>query len=324
MLVRLWARRDHDQAKQGDTADDEDVGDVPDEEVTVGDEVGDMPLPERRRVHDPVDEVADRAAEDQAQCDAPTGATQSHCESNCYCGGEDADDGEHLTAIHSELLPTKNDHAVFKSSATTMQIVSYLTAAEILGGRAFWFGFPRPDRSGMLTAIQTLVQAMGTGIAPDTRPTGLSAHAADGTVDIVAWRSFLDGQPASIVAYGQVASGSNWKSKPIKSFIDGHFLPWFVKSPSHKHIEMLFVPILQHQELGESKKEDFRFVATEQARLRENDFGIVIDRLRLTELMASSKTNGRYETAEYAQHEATTLAWLEAASAYASGTDAAA
>ena len=229
-----------------------------------------------------------------------------------------------IAAIHSELLPTKNDHEVFKSSATTMQIVSYLTAAEILGGRAYWFGFPRPDRSGMLTAIQALVQAMGTGIAPDTRPTGLSAHAADGTVDLVAWRSFLDGQPASIVAYGQVASGSNWKSKPIKSFIDGHFLPWFVKSPSHKHIEMLFVPILQHQELSESKKEDFRFVATEQARLRENDFGIVIDRLRLTELMASSKTSGRYETGEYDRHEATTLAWLEAASAYASGTDAAA
>lgn len=173
----------------------------------------------------------------------------------------------------------------------------------------------------MLTAIQTLVQAMGAGIAPEARPTGLSLHAADGTVDIVAWRSFLDEQPASIVAYGQVASGANWKSKPIKSFIDGHFLPWFVKSPSHKHIEMLFVPILQHQELGESKKEDFRFVATEQARLRENDYGIVIDRLRLTELMALSKINGRYETAEYARHEATTLAWLEAASAYAFGTD---
>src|SRR3546814_4315324 len=85
MLVRLWAR-DHDQAKQGDTADDEDVGDVPDEEVTVGDEVGDMPLPERRRVHDPVDEVADRAAADQAQCDAPTDATPPPRESNCSCG----------------------------------------------------------------------------------------------------------------------------------------------------------------------------------------------------------------------------------------------
>ena len=47
---------------------------------------------------------------------------------------------------------------------------------------------------------------------------------------------------------------------------------------------MLFVPILQHHELGESKKEDFRSVATQQARLRDNDFDIVLDRLRLAGL----------------------------------------
>lgn len=237
---------------------------------------------------------------------------------NCYINGL------LITAIHSELLPTKSDHDIFKSSATTMQILSYLTAAEILAGRAYWFGFPRPDKSGMLKAIQDLVLEMGTGVAPEVRPTGLSAQAADGTVDIVAWRPFLDGQPASVVAYGQVASGSNWKTKPIKSFIEGHFLPWFEKSPSHQHIEMLFVPILQHHELRENKKENFRRVAKEQARLREKDFGIVIDRLRLTELMALSKSNGRYDSSEYALHERRTLAWLKSAYTYASGTDSAA
>lgn len=229
-----------------------------------------------------------------------------------------------VSAIHSELLPLRNDHELFKSSAEAIQIASYLTAAEILGGRAYWFGFPRPDGSGMLRAIQDLVQEMGTGVAPEARPTGLSAHAADGTVDIVAWRPFRDGQPASVVAYGQVASGRNWSTKPIKSFIDGHFFPWFVKSPSHKHVEMLFVPILQHQELGESKKEDFRVVATEQARLREKDFGVVIDRLRLTELMALSKTSGRYDKDEYDRYEGTALAWIAAAVAYATGSDSAA
>lgn len=229
-----------------------------------------------------------------------------------------------ISAIHSELLPTKSDHEVFKSSARALQVESYLTAAEVLGGRAYWFGFPRPDGSGMLRAIQDLASTMGTAVAPEQRPLGLSAKAADGTVDIVAWRPFLDGQAASIVAYGQVASGRNWTAKPIKSFIEGHFLPWFAKAPSQKHIEMLFVPFPQHHEQSEEKKLDFRTVASEKARLRENDYGVVVDRLRLTELMALSKVSGRYDKQEYEQHEDYVRAWAAEALSYADGTDAAA
>ncbi|SHJ48331.1 hypothetical protein SAMN02745244_02606 [Tessaracoccus bendigoensis DSM 12906] len=227
-----------------------------------------------------------------------------------------------ISSIHSELLPTKSDHDVFKSSARALQVEAYLTAAEVLGGRAFWFGSPRPDGSGMLKAIQDLASSMGTAVAPEARPLGLSANAADGTVDIVAWRPFLDGQAASIVAYGQVASGRNWTAKPIKSFIDGHFLPWFAKAPSHKHIEMLFVPFPQHHEQQEEKGKDFRVVASEKARLRENDYGVVIDRLRLTELMARSKVGGLYDKPEYEQHEEYVETWTTGALAYAEGADA--
>lgn len=229
-----------------------------------------------------------------------------------------------ISAIHSELLPTKSDHEVFKASARALQVESYLTAAEVLGGRAYWFGSPRPDGSGMLKAIQNLAFSMGTAVAPEERPIGLSANAADGTVDIVAWRPFLDGQAASIVAYGQVASGRNWTAKPIKSFIDGHFLPWFDKVPSHKHIEMLFVPFPQHHEQREEKKKDFRVVASERARLRERDYGVVIDRLRMTELMALSKVGGRYDKREYEQHEEYVRTWATAALSYAQDADAAA
>lgn len=162
-----------------------------------------------------------------------------------------------ISAMHSELLPISSTHNLFLASAKVMQIESYLAAPEVVGGKAYWFGFPRPDHSGMLIAIRKLVEAMGLGEAPDKRPDGLSANAADGTVDLVVWRPFLDGRPGAVVAYGQVASGRNWKSKPIKSFIDGHFYPWFVKPPSRKHVELLFVPIPQHHELGETTGRDF-------------------------------------------------------------------
>ena len=62
--------------------------------------------------------------------------------------------------MHSELLPIPSQHTLFTRSAKIMQIESYLTAAEILGGSAYWFGYPRPDHSNMLTAVQKLVEAM--------------------------------------------------------------------------------------------------------------------------------------------------------------------
>ena len=223
-----------------------------------------------------------------------------------------------IAAMHSELLPIPSQHTLFTRSAKIMQIESYLTAAEILGGSAYWFGYPRPDHSNMLTAVQKLVEAMGLGVAPSERPLGLSRNANDGTVDIVAWRPFRDGQPAAVVAYGQVASGRNWDTKPIGAYVKGHFIPWFAKPPSHQHIELLFVPVLQHHKLRESSSEDYREVAREEARLREMDFGVVIDRLRLTELMAASKVGGRYDEAEYMNHEADAEAWVHEALAYAS------
>ncbi len=223
-----------------------------------------------------------------------------------------------ISAMHSQLLPTTNGHQLVARSEQVMQIESYLAAAELIGGKAYWFGFPRPDHSGMLLAIQRLVEAMGLGVAPDKRPDGLSSHAADGTVDIVIWRPFLDGQPGAVVAYGQVASGRNWESKPIKSFIDGHFYPWFVKPPSRKHVELLFIPILQHQKLDETRGGDFRAIARERARLLEMDFGVVIDRLRLTELMALTHANQSYPV-DHDVHRATAAEWREAALRYASG-----
>ncbi len=225
-----------------------------------------------------------------------------------------------ISAMHSELLPITSSHRLFLMSAQVMQIESYLAAAEILGGKAYWFGFPRPNHSNMLNAIQDLVAAMGLGEAPQQRPPGLSANAADGTVDIVVWRPFLDGRPGAVVAYGQVASGRNWKSKPIKSFIDGHFLPWFVKPPSHKHVELLFVPIPQHHELDEASGKDFWNLAREEARLRENDYGVVIDRIRVTELMGASAKNAHFPV-DHQTHREVARTWCQQALAYASGVD---
>jgi len=60
---------------EGDDQDtgreERDVRDVADEPVEVGDEVDDMPLAERRRSQEPVEEVRHGAAEQQAEADRP-------------------------------------------------------------------------------------------------------------------------------------------------------------------------------------------------------------------------------------------------------------
>mgnify|MGYP001789368194 FL=1 len=46
---------------------------------------------------------------------------------------------------------------------------------------------------------------------------------------------------------------------------------------------------------------------------------MVIDRLRLTELMAASKVSGRYDDGEYASYSADVSSWAMGALAYAAG-----
>lgn len=224
-----------------------------------------------------------------------------------------------ITAMHSDLLPIVSTHDLFKRSAEVMQIESYLTAAEILGGNAFWFGYPRPDHSNMLTALQDLVKKMGLGQVPERVPDGVASNANDGTVDIVAWRHFLDGLPSAIVAYGQVASGRYWERKSVRNFIDGHFLAWFSKKPSHKHIELLFIPSLQHHKHQDKSSEDYWDAVREEARVREMDLGVVIDRLRLTELMAAAWANGRYKVQELPEYFNEVNTWTQKALVYAAG-----
>ena len=162
-----------------------------------------------------------------------------------------------ISIMHSELLPLPETDELLKKSRRVMQMVSYLMSAEILRGEAFWMGAPRPDHSGMLAAIKNLVTEMGHGISYDEVPDGLDDHGGDGSVDIVVWRTFADQMRGILVGYGQVAAGREWESKPVGSHIRGRFLPWFVKTPSHNYLELLFIPVLQHQNLNDDPSKDF-------------------------------------------------------------------
>lgn len=84
-------------------------------------------------------------------------------------------------------------------------------AENYLKGQAVEFGFPRsnlpPSFSGALVDLSKRIGEGGLrGLAP-------IPNVKDDTLDLVAWKPFLDGRPSQLIIFGQCATGRNWQSK---------------------------------------------------------------------------------------------------------------
>lgn len=224
-----------------------------------------------------------------------------------------------ITAGRTGIIPFGRSHRLTRSMDKIMQIISYLVAPEIVSGEAYWFGHPRPDRTGMTAATQTLVSRMGFGLAHPNRPPGVTRAAKDGTIDLVAWRSFADRKFGALVLYGQVASGKNWPDKPVHSHLNDRFFPWFIEAPAtKKHLEALFIPFLQHHEIPEDKKYAFQTNALQESRHKAKTYGMIVDRIRLTELSVFAFANRRGDRDEAVSLGLEVLRWTRESKAFAS------
>jgi hypothetical protein len=178
-----------------------------------------------------------------------------------------------------------------KDVAGQFQALSFVGAHRLIGGKAHWFGWPRPDGSNFPSALAALVKAVGHGKVKDKPPAYSTAAEKDGTIDLVIWRGFGDSRYGSCIVYGQVASGSNWMNKPIKAFIGGRFFDWFEDKPSENYLPALFIPFPLHERVKEKNGISFDEVAIHQARSYEMDYGTIVDRLRLAELVHGATEN---------------------------------
>jgi hypothetical protein len=73
------------------------------------------------------------------------------------------------------------------------------------------FGHPREDGSGFKTALSALCKRMNAGVV-NHRARGIN-HQKDGGLDVVAWVPFFDRRPGQLVAFGQCATGQDWREK---------------------------------------------------------------------------------------------------------------
>jgi hypothetical protein len=197
-----------------------------------------------------------------------------------------------ITAIKYEYVSISEDHELRKAMPELMQVMSVLVAAEYVGGEVYWMGWPRPDEtSKFLDALHRFISRISVGRLISSNPAYDPAVVKDGSVDLIAWRSFKDGKPGKTVLYGQVASGKNWRSKPLQATMDPHFVGWFQNGPTRERLLSMFIPFMQHEDCKPKKEQVYDDLLLALAEKDERAMGIIFDRLRITEL--ASQANER-------------------------------
>ena len=166
------------------------------------------------------------------------------------------------------------------------QDVAVDAAAAIMNGNAVSFGWPRPEGTGFRPALADACQQLGLGEPLQDSPAWSRGQEKDAGIDVIAWREFRDRRPGKLVLLGQVASGRNWPSKSVKNDTD-RFFAWFSKSPTEHFIPSIFIPFPQYHECRPHDETPFADVAEAEAWLRERSFGLVVDRLRIVEVVAA-------------------------------------
>jgi hypothetical protein len=166
--------------------------------------------------------------------------------------------------------------------ARLFQAISTVAASQYLGDGVS-FGWPRPDGSDFRDALNAFTAAVGVGGAKAIPPLASARREKDEGIDVIAWRSFPDRRPGHLILFGQVASGGNWKGKPVSSEL-GTFMDWFHTRPTDHPIEGMFIPFPQHHECAPLIGVDWDRAVVDYCRRNEIKYGLIFDRLRLTVL----------------------------------------
>ena len=183
-------------------------------------------------------------------------------------------------AIRDQRVSGAGTSDLTKQIPDLFQAIATKAAAGALCGEAISFGWPRPERTGFRQALQGASRRLGLGRVLDEVPLWSSGKEKDASIDVIAWRDLVDKRPGKLVLFGQVASGNDWTEKSVKNDIS-IFLSWFSEQPTKHYLPAIFIPFPQHHSCAGKASETFEDVAVAEAWLREQKFGLVIDRLRI-------------------------------------------
>lgn len=112
----------------------------------------------------------------------------------------------------------------------------------VYGGHSRVFGFPRRLLpSGFTAALDQVCQEIGEGKKHRDGPT--VADQKDAKLDIIAWKEFADRRPGKLIAFGQCATGEDWREKVSELPQPSNWCKlWMEEGPAVDPIRLFFVP----------------------------------------------------------------------------------
>ncbi|PTT57435.1 MULTISPECIES: hypothetical protein [Aeromonas] len=159
-----------------------------------------------------------------------------------------------------------------------LQIAATIALAGFTQGHSLSFGWPRPDSSEFYDALNRAVGLIGEGRVKPFDSVNLYLQTRphkDAGIDVISWtdNNPMDKMPGGkIIYFAQVASGNNWRSKPVKEDIEAIQRHW-LSERIYRIIDAMVIPFDFESDDESLKRAEVSLIADE--------FGAVIHRLRL-------------------------------------------
>jgi hypothetical protein len=189
-----------------------------------------------------------------------------------------------MSAYRDKSLPSSSQLAELVRVGRTLfhACASVGVAGLLRNGHTFWFGFPRPEGTNFLAALEQLCSEIGYGKAKDHIPPGLPERPQDDELDVVGWPKFRKQRYGNLIVLCQAATGDNWDTKSIIPHIQA-FKAWFVMAPYALATPSIALPFPAHHEVSEHPEQGFQIALYNALARIELRNGVVIDRLRIVE-----------------------------------------
>ncbi|WP_156419541.1 hypothetical protein [Aureimonas sp. AU12] len=196
------------------------------------------------------------------------------------------------SGMRDNLIAVPKEKRYFvQQIGNVFQICSCIAVGGYTNAEVVSFGFPRATGDGFLPALTAAWARYGSYKIRDSIPYGFDAKLKDGGVDIIAWRGFSDGHAATLLMFVQVASGMDWKDKPVASDVKS-IRQWFVNERFEHFLPAICLPFPLWFDLEEPPRAAgggplvYREGVTRKFAVREATFGIIFDRGRIAQSSA--------------------------------------
>ncbi len=159
-----------------------------------------------------------------------------------------------------------------------LQITGTIALAGFVQGHSVSFGWPRPQGENYYTALNRVIDLIGEGrVKPldEVNAYLLTRQSKDAGIDVIAWSEDnpRDTDPGGrIIFFVQVASGLNWRDKPVKPDLEKLQEHWLSRRIPRVH-DAIIIPF-DFEFDDETQRKDFlEYIA--------HEFGVIFYRLRL-------------------------------------------